>query len=48
MMGRIFPVLLGLIALVVSIGQGRKKNMWPWVVVYWCVLTMKNVVDMLI
>lgn len=38
-------VLLALIALVVFIGLCRKKNMWFWIVTYWCVLTVKNCLD---
>ncbi len=48
MMAKAFPLLLALIAAIVTLGQGSKKNMWPWIVLYWCVLTVKNVVDMMV
>lgn len=29
----------------VFIGLTRKKNMWPWICLYWAILTAKNAVD---
>lgn len=26
-------------------GLAAGRNMWPWIVAYWAVLTVKNVVD---
>jgi len=29
----------------VAIGLARKKNMWRWIILYWVILTLKNLVD---
>lgn len=39
--------MLAIIAALVAYGLYRKKVMWKWIVLYWCVLTLKNIVDML-
>lgn len=31
----------------VCAGLARKKNMWKWIVLYWAVLTLKNLADYL-
>lgn len=36
---------LAAIALTVCAGLIAGRNMWPWIVAYWAVLTAKNVVD---
>lgn len=36
---------LAAIALTVCAGLAAGRNMWPWIVAYWAVLTAKNVVD---
>lgn len=36
---------LAAIALTVCAGLIAGWNMWPWVVGYWAVLTVKNIVD---
>lgn len=36
--------LIGIAALV-AVGLMRKKNMWKWIILYWVVLTMKNLAD---
>lgn len=36
---------LAAIALTVCAGLAAGRNMWPWIVAYWAVLTVKNVVD---
>lgn len=33
------------IAAWVAIGLMRKKNMWKWIILYWVVLTAKNLAD---
>lgn len=38
-------ILLAVIAAVVAVGLIAGYAMWPFIVGYWCVLTMKNVVD---
>lgn len=38
---------LAAIALTVCAGLAAGRNMWPWIVSYWAVLTAKNVVDWL-
>ena len=39
--------LLLIISLIVFIGLLRKRNMWGWIVCYWLVLTVKNLLDLL-
>lgn len=36
---------LAAIALTVCAGLDAGRNMWPWIVGYWAVLTIKNIVD---
>ena len=36
---------LAAIALTVCAGLASGRNMWPWIVGYWAVLTTKNIVD---
>ena len=36
---------LAAIALTVCAGLAVGRNMWPWIVAYWAVLTAKNIVD---
>lgn len=36
-------VELAFIAAFIAIGISRKKDMWWWIVVYWFVLTEKNI-----
>lgn len=38
---------LAAIALTVCAGLAAGRNMWPWIVGYWAVLTAKNIVDWL-
>lgn len=47
MIDQIFVCALAMIAMNVAVGLARKKNMWSLIVVYWCVLTVKNLVSWL-
>lgn len=38
-------ILLAILAAYVAYGLYHKQNMWKWIVAYWTVLTVKNVVD---
>ena len=40
-----FQIILALIAGYVAYGLYRKRNMWFWIVTYWIVLTLKNVLE---
>lgn len=31
----------------VAYGLMRKRNMWRWIVLYWLILTAKNMVDLM-
>ena len=42
-----FQTALAIIAAVVAAGLYRKRNMWTWIVVYWCVLTIKNIAELI-
>ena len=39
--------ILGLIviATVVAFGLMKRRNMWKWIIAYWVLLTIKNVID---
>ena len=41
----IMIVLLILISALVALGLSRKVNMWGWITVYWIVLMIKNIMD---
>ena len=36
---------LAAIAMTVCAGLAAGRNMWPWIVGYWAVLTAKNITD---
>ena len=41
-----FQISLAIIAGIVAVGLYHKRNMWAWIVAYWCVLTVKNIVEL--
>jgi hypothetical protein len=41
----ILVLMLAAIAAVVLIGLALSQSMWAWIIAYWAVLTVKNVVD---
>lgn len=45
MLTNLLIIFLAIIAAVVAYGLYRKRNMWRWIVLYWLVLTAKNVID---
>lgn len=47
MVDQILIAALMVIALRVAVGLARKKDMWAWVMVYWVVLSVRNVLSML-
>lgn len=40
-------ILLAILAGYVAYGLYKRKVMWKWIVLYWCVLTAKNMLDLL-
>ena len=40
-------IALAVIAAIVSIGLIANVSMWPVIIIYWMVLTIKNIVDYL-
>ena len=38
-------IILAAIAGIVLYGLVKKRNMWVWIIVYWAVLTLKNIAD---
>ena len=38
-------IVLAAIAGIVLYGLAKKRNMWAWIIVYWAVLTLKNIAD---
>lgn len=49
-MSAVFICILMVIAAIVSFYQIKQepKKAWPWIVVYWSTLTIKNLVDFLL
>ena len=39
---------LMVIAAIVLVGLYRRRNMWKWIVAYWAVLTIRNMVSLLL
>lgn len=39
--------LLWCISFIVAAGISRKVNMWGWIVAYWIVLCIKNLMDLM-
>lgn len=44
---QVLVLCLCLIAAIVAIGLGMKKNMWKFIILYWVTLTLKNLADLL-
>lgn len=42
---QIMVFLLCADAAYVSVGLLKKRNMWKWIILYWILLTCKNLVD---
>lgn len=47
MLTNLLIITLAVIAAIVAYGLYKKQVMWKWIVVYWLVLTAKNVLDCL-
>lgn len=41
----LFNVILALLAGLIAIGLWLEDFMWPWIVSYWMVLTVKNILE---
>ena len=46
MISQTLIILLMADAAWVAYGIYRKKNRWPWICIYWVILTIKNLVDL--
>lgn len=46
-MTHLLIILLAIIAAIVAYGLHKKQLMWRWIVAYWIVLTVKNVLDLM-
>lgn len=44
---QLFILALALVSARIAYGLYRKRVMWKWIVLYWCVLTAKNILDLL-
>lgn len=44
----VFQIILAWIAFAVAYGLSRKKNVWGLILAYWCVLTVKNFVGLVV
>lgn len=42
----IYIQILFILSGIVCFGLSRKRNMWGWIVAYWFVLTVKNLMDL--
>lgn len=47
MLTNLLIIFLAIIAAVVACGLYRKRTMWHWIVLYWLVLTVKNIIDVI-
>lgn len=47
MISQMLVFLLMAEAALVAYGLSRRRNMWPWIVAYWVILTAKNLADLL-
>jgi len=47
MITQIFIFLLAYIAAIVAYGLYKRKDVWHWILLYWMVLTAKNMLDLL-
>lgn len=47
MISQLYVFALMICALYVAAGLARKKNMWLFVFLYWCLLTAKNFADLI-
>ena len=45
MLSQFFVFLLLADSAYVAYGLARRRNMWPWIVVYWAILILKNFFD---
>jgi hypothetical protein len=45
MISQLLIILLMADAAWVAYGLLRKRNMWKWIVLYWIILTLKNLAD---
>lgn len=45
MISQIFVLLLAINAGYVAYGLSRKKVMWKWIILYWVILTLKNLYE---
>ena len=42
---QILMLILAILSAIVATGLIAGYSMWPWIVVYWLTLTMKNLLD---
>ena len=47
MISQLLIILLMLDAAWVAYGLIRKRNMWRWICLYWLILTVKNLADLM-
>lgn len=47
MSSQMFVTALMIDAAWVAFGLSRKRNMWVWIVIYWVILTLKNLYDLI-
>ncbi len=45
MLTNLLIITLAVIAAIVAYGLSCKRNMWNWILLYWIVLTVKNLMD---
>ena len=43
-----FQIALAIIAGIVAVGLGQKKNVWWLIFTYWLTLTIKNVIEVIL
>lgn len=45
---QLFISILAIISGIVAYGRFKQKVMWRWIVLYWVVLTAKNLADLIL
>ena len=48
MVGKVLILLLLFVSARVAIGLWKQKIMWKWIVLYWLILTIKNLAEVIV
>ena len=45
MISVVFTFVQAIIAAIITAGLYRHRNMWPWIVIYWLVVTVRCILN---